>query len=77
MILYMEDKEFKAHGYRCLNNYGGNEIEISDSGDAARIKWQSGQITDWLEIQIDDNGNMFVREDESDEPEYLNNYMRY
>ena len=51
-----EMDEFTPNGYRGLNNYGGNEIQISKNGDSARLKFQDGEITDWLEIEFDEEG---------------------
>lgn len=48
------EKEFNPHGYRCVTNNGGYEIEISNSGDAARLRDSVlNSITDWMEIQYE------------------------
>ena len=59
-----------------MNNYGGNEIQINRSGDAARIKFQDGEITDWLEIDFDEQGVAYVTTPYG-EQEKLSDYMRY
>lgn len=74
------EKEFNPHGYRCVTNNGGYEIEISNSGDAARLRDSVlNTITDWMEIQYelgeDDNVEPFITDGKI--KEYLSNYMRY
>lgn len=49
-----EDDEFIPHGHFADSNWGGKEVQISDSGDAARFRRNYGEPedpTDWLEIQ--------------------------
>lgn len=71
--------DFTPHGYFTTSNYGGYEVEISNSGDAARFRQNfgdgPGEVTDWCEIQYDENGNAYC-----DTPfgvQELGNYMRY
>lgn len=71
-----EMDEFTPHGYKGMNNYGGNEIQISDSGDSARLKFQDGEVTDWLEIEFDEDGVAYVTTPYG-EQEKLSDYMRY
>lgn len=71
-----ESDDFIGHGYKTLNNFGGNEIQISDRGDAARLKLQSGEITDWLEIEFDEEGIAYVTTPNGD-MERLDEYMRF
>ena len=70
------DDEFVAHGGKPMNNYGGNEIQISDDGDGARIRYQSGEITDWMEIEFDEEGVAYVTTPDG-EQERLCDYMRF
>ena len=83
-----EMDDFKPHGYCCDSNWGGKEIEISDSGDAARIRTNYGagpsKPSEWCEIQYDfqdedgndmDDGRPYILV--NGEKEYLDNYMRY
>ena len=83
-----EMDEFKPHGYCCDSNWGGKEIEISDSGDAARIRTNYGdgpsKPSKWCKIQYDfqdedgndmDDGRPYILV--NGEKEYLDNYMRY
>lgn len=71
-----ESDEFTPQGYKGMNNYGGNEIQINRSGDAARIKFQDGEVTDWLEIDFDEQGVAYVTTPYG-EQEKLSDYMRY
>ena len=71
-----ESDEFTPQGYKGMNNYGGNEIQINRSGDAARIKFQNGEVTDWLEIDFDEQGVAYVTTPYG-EQEKLSDYMRY
>ena len=34
----LKENDFEPHGYKTTSNLGGNEIQISNSGDAARIR---------------------------------------
>lgn len=59
--------DFNAHGVYTVSNAGGFLVEISDSGDAARLKDNFGsdnpEITDWIEIVYE--------EDEDDPKEFI------
>lgn len=70
-----ENDDFIGHGYKTLNNHGGNEIQISDSGDGARIKYQDGEVSDWMEIEFDENGVAYVMTPYGEER--LEQYMRF
>lgn len=70
------DGEFSPNGYKAMNNYGGNEIQINNSGDSARLKFQDGEVTDWLEIEFDEDGVAYVTTPYG-EQEKLSDYMRY
>lgn len=73
----MENDDFQPHGYRGTSNWGGLEMQISDSGDAARLRNSvTNQVSDWLEIQFDENGVAYVT-DENGHEERLCDYMRY
>ena len=71
-----ESDDFIGHGYKTTSNWGGNEIQISNSGDAARLKLPSGEITDWLEIEFDEEGVAYVTTPDVD-TERLDEYMRF
>ena len=73
----LKENDFEPHGYKTTSNFGGNEIQISNSGDAARIRdSHTGNITDWLEIEFDEEGVAYVT-DEMGNQERLCDYMRY
>lgn len=47
-------EKFIAHGVYSWSNCCGYEVQISDCGDAARLRYPKGDdfvITDWLEIE--------------------------
>lgn len=82
------NKIYDIHRFSQNFIYGGKEIEISDSGDAARIRTNYGdgpsKPSEWCEIQYDyqdedgndiDDGRPYILVD--GEKEYLDNYMRY
>lgn len=72
-----EMDDFQPHGYKCTSNWGGTEMQISNSGDAVRLKdTHTNQISDWLDIQFDENGVAYVIDENGDE-ERLCDYMRY
>ena len=72
-----ENDDFQPHGYRGTSNWGGLEMQISDSGDAARLRNSvTNQVSDWLEIQFDEDGVAYVT-DENGNEERLCDYMRY
>lgn len=72
-----ESDNFKPHGYKGTSNWGGYEMQISDSGDAARLRdSHTGKVSDWLEIQFDEDGVAYVI-DENGNEERLCDYMRY
>ena len=53
-VISESEDEFVPHGYYADSNWGGKEVQISDSGDAARFRRNYGtpeDPTDWLEIQ--------------------------
>ena len=72
-----ENEDFQPHGYKGASNWGGLEMQISDSGDAARLRNSvTNQVSDWLEIQFDEDGVAYVT-DENGNEERLCDYMRY
>ena len=70
------DDDFIGHGYKTMSNLGGNEIQISDRGDAARLKFPDGEITDLLEIEFDEEGVAYITTPYGD-MERLDEYMRF
>lgn len=71
-----ESEDFVGHAHKATSNWGGNEIQVSDRGDAARLKLPNGEITDWLEIEFDENGVAYVTTPEGD-VERLDDYMQF
>ena len=72
-----ESDEFKPHSYKGTSNWGGNEIQLSDRGDEARIRdSHTGKISNWMEIQFDEDGVAYVT-DENGNEERLCDYLRY
>lgn len=82
------DNDFNPCGYYANSNWGGKEIEIAPSGDAARIRTNYGngpsEPSEWAEIQYDyededgnelEEGRPYILID--GKKEYLDNYMRY
>lgn len=65
---------FIAHGYRCLSNYGYAEIQISEDGSMARLRYYEQEPTRWLTIQYDSYGEPFVEYKTS--REYLNQFAK-
>lgn len=56
---------------------GGKEVQISDRGDAVRFRdnhGTPGEVTDWLEIQFDEDGVAYVETEWG--TERLDEYMR-
>ena len=54
------DDDFICHGCKMWSNWGGIEMQISDSGDEARLRYPDGEITDWLEIEYDEEGVAYI-----------------
>ena len=64
---------FISHGHFCISNFGGYEIQLSDCGDGARLKYYD-KVSRWQEIKFNVAGEPYVtyygRKLE------LNNFMR-
>lgn len=72
-----ETDDFIAHGGMATSNWGGTEIQLSDSGDSARLKdTHTGNITDWMEINFDEEGVAYVSDEQGNEHR-LCDFMRY
>lgn len=71
----MKDNTFTAHGIYTISNAGGYEIELADSGDAARIRFPDESVSDWLEIEYNDEGEPIIDKDGLDVP--LNMVMKH
>ena len=72
-----ESDDFVAHCHKGTSNWGGYEMQISDGGDEARLRdSHTGKVSDWLEIQFDEDGVAYVIDADGNE-ERLCDYMRY
>lgn len=72
-----ENEDFIPHGYKGTSNFGGNEIQISKNGQEVRLRdSHTGQVTDWLEIEFNEEGVAYVVDEKGNE-ELLCDYMRY
>ena len=72
-----ESDDFKPQAYKGTSNWGGYEMQISDGGDMARLRdSHTGKVSDWLEIQFDEDGVAYVIDANGNE-ERLCDYMRY
>lgn len=66
---------FTAHGYKSVTNLGGYEVEISLSNDSARFRLFGEEVTDWSEIEFEEDGRAYC--DTCVGRQYLDEYMRY
>ena len=57
------------------NDTQDQEIEISNSNDAVRFRTEDGSISDWFEIEYDEEGNPIVNTPRGTEE--ANNYMKF
>jgi len=70
-----ESEDFIPQGYKAMSNFGGSEIQISKSGDAARFRYYGGEPTEWMEIEFDEDGVAYVETPNG--KELLADYMKY
>jgi hypothetical protein len=50
----LDESSFIAHGYYCVSNSGGYEVQLSDCGDMARLRdSETGEVSDWVEIKYE------------------------
>lgn len=71
-ICEIED-DFQPDGYKGISNAGGYEIQLNNNG-TARLK-KGNQVSDWLEINFDGDGEPFIIDDDGDEHK-LSDFMR-
>lgn len=50
---------FITHGILTLSNHGGFEIELSNDGDSARLKYYD-KVSNWQTIKYTFNGDPYV-----------------
>ncbi len=81
-----EDNDvFMPTGYKTSYSMGGKEIEISNDGSMARIKFENDSISEWLTIQYTDDSRAYVDIYEFNTKaagneynfEFLDEYMKY
>jgi hypothetical protein len=69
---------FKVHGVLPTSNWGGLELELSDCGDAVRIRDNYSQPeeklthSEWIEIEMDEEDHYFIY---NEEKYYLYQFM--
>lgn len=60
----MKNNTFIVHGYLTLNNWGGIEIQLNETGEAARVRDNFGgekvNKTKWQEIKYNREGEPFI-----------------
>lgn len=55
-----EKQKFKTHGYLCLNNWGGLEIQVDEAGEKVRPKEsQTEKPERWRKIYTNQDGSMY------------------
>ena len=73
----LHENDFNPNGYKATSAFGGYEMQLDDNGDMARLRdSHTGNVSEWLEIQFDENGVAYVIDDNGNE-ERLCDYMRY
>ena len=71
----MSKTNFKPTGYKTICKWGGYQIEIADSGDAARIMDISCRLGRWANIRYTARGRAYVMFHRT--REYLDEYMTF
>ena len=60
----VNEEEFTPHGYSSISNWGGHEIQLSDTGEMARIRTVGGaepsKPTRWLKIYFTNEGVAYI-----------------
>ena len=57
--MIMQKSCFTRHGFHCLSNHGGMEIQLSTCGESARLKYY-GKKSRWQQIKFSRSGIPFV-----------------
>lgn len=74
-----ESEDFVPHGYRADSNFGGYEMQISDTGEAARVRTNYGdrpsKPSRWLKIYFNNDGVAYVNH--NGRRMRLDQFMRY
>ena len=73
----LHKNDFKPNGYKATSAFGGYEMQVDNRGEMARLRdSHTGNVSEWLEIQFDEEGVAYVI-DENGNEERLCDYMRY
>ena len=73
----LHENDFKPNGYKATSAFGGYEMQVDNRGEMARLRDSyTGNVSEWLEIQFDEDGVAYVIDENGDE-ERLCDYMRY
>ena len=73
----LNENDFKPNAYKATSAFGGYEMQVDNRGEMARLRNSyTGKVSDWLEIQFDEDGVAYVIDENGDE-ERLCDYMRY
>lgn len=73
----LSENDFKPNGYKATSAFGGYEMQVDNRGEMARLRdSHTGNVSEWLEIQFDEEGVAYVI-DENGNEERLCDYMRY
>ena len=70
----LKESDFISHGYKTTSNLGGKEIEISRNNDAVRFRTEDGSVSNWFEIEYNEQGEPVANTPWGTEP--LEDYMR-
>ncbi|MDE7350247.1 MAG: hypothetical protein K2N25_04215 [Muribaculaceae bacterium] len=73
--LLRENDDFISHAFKPTSNHDGNGLQVSNDGSMVRLQFPNGEITDWLEVNFDENGVGYVTTPDGEE-ERLDEYMR-
>ena len=73
----LHENDFNPNGYKATSAFGGYEMQVDNRGEMARLRDSyTGNVSEWLEIQFDEDGVAYVIDENGDE-ERLCDYMRY
>ena len=72
-----ESEDFKPNGYKVTSAFGGYEMQVDNRGEMARLRNSyNGTVSEWFEIQFDEDGGAYVIDENGDEERHCD-YMRY
>ena len=70
----MATTNFIPMAAKCICNYGGVEIEISNNVEMIRYRWFGEKVSRWQQIKYTIKGNPYFTI--NGKREYLDDYMR-